>query len=166
MYPQFLTAERSGPPTICKLICMKPPSYEDIQALPLQTDADIEQRVAELIGRANLRQLWLLFLDESNIQLPLLIPVDGLPTEPATEQTASVIARVNDLMGEIGAASVVLVWERYGAATLTAQDAAWVRSLHGACDEAQVRLRAMLLSHRTGVRFLAQDDYRQKMPTS
>jgi sugar phosphate isomerase/epimerase len=166
MCPQFSTAEGSGPPTIGKLIGMKPPNYEDIRVLPLQTDADIEHRVAELIGRANLRQLWLLFLDELNVQLPLLIPVDGLPTEPTTELTASVLARVDDLMGEIGAASVVLVWERYGAATLTAQDAAWARSLHEACDNARVPLRAMLLSHRTGVCFLAEHDYRQRMPTA
>jgi len=166
MCPQFATAAVAGPPTIGKLIAMKPPNYEEIRILPLQTDADIEHRVAELIGRANLRQLWLLFLDEANVQLPLLIPVEGLPTEPTTEQTASVIARVDDLMGEIGAASVVLVWERYGATALTAQDAAWARSLHEACDDARVTLRAMLLSHRTGVRFLVEDDYRQRMPTS
>ena len=60
--------------------------YEETQLLPLTTDQDVERRVADLIGRANSRQLWLLFLDEFDIQLPLLIPIEGLPFEPTDDQ--------------------------------------------------------------------------------
>ena len=48
---------------------MKPPMYEETELMPLVTDAEIERRVADLIGRANSRQLWLLFLDEFAIQI-------------------------------------------------------------------------------------------------
>jgi hypothetical protein len=139
---------------------MRPPQYEEARLLPLTTDAEIEQRVADLIGRANSRQLWLLFLDQFDVQLPLLIPIESLPTEPTTEQTDGVIYRVRELMGEIGASAVVTVLERYGAASLTAQDLAWVRSLRTGCDDKGVTLRAQLLSHRTGVRWITDDELR------
>lgn len=131
--------------------------YEESQLPPLITDHDIEQRVADLIGRANSRQLWLLFLDEFEMQLPLLIPIEGLPPEPADDQAARVVDRVGEVMAEIGASAVITVLERYGPATLTAQDGAWARSLRRGCDERGVRLRAQLLSHRTGVRWIDED---------
>jgi hypothetical protein len=139
---------------------MKPPSYQETELLPLATDAEIEQRVADLIGRANSRQLWLLFLDEFAVQLPLLIPIESLPTEPTPEGAERVIQGVHELMGEIGASAVVTVLERYGAATLTAQDAAWARALRTGCDQQCVTLRAQLLSHRTGVRWIADEEWR------
>jgi hypothetical protein len=138
---------------------MKPPLYEETELQPLVTDAEIEGRVADLIGRANSRQLWLLFLDEFAVQLPLLIPIESLPTEPTAEETELIIQRVRELMGEIGATAVVTVLERYGAAALTAQDAAWARSLRAGCDEQGVILRAQLLSHRTGVRWISDDEW-------
>jgi hypothetical protein len=134
----------------------QPPSEE---ASPLVTDADIEGRVQRLIGRANIRQLWLLFLDEASVQLPLLVPIDGLPSEPTDADTAGVIDNIAEVMQSLGAASIVFVWERYGSAVLTAQDAAWARSLHDACDAKGVSLRAMLLSHRSGVRWVDEEDY-------
>jgi hypothetical protein len=138
---------------------MKPPTYEETELMPLVTDAEIERRVADLIGRANSRQLWLLFLDEFAVQLPVLIPIESLPSEPTATEAERVIHRMRELMVEIGASAVVTVLERYGAATLTAQDAAWARALHAACDEQGVALRAQLLSHRTGVRWIVDDEW-------
>ncbi len=132
--------------------------YEETQLLPLTTDHDIESRVADLIGRANSRQLWLLFLDEVDVQLPLLIPIEGLPPEPTEEQTSGVIDGVRHLMGEIGASAVITVLERYGSVSLTAQDAALVRWLRRGCAEHGVILRAQLLSHRTGVRLIGIEE--------
>jgi hypothetical protein len=138
---------------------MTTPQYEETQLLPLTTDAEIEQRVADLVGRANSRQLWLMFLDEFEVQLPLLIPIEGLPSEPTDDETERVISRVRELMGEIGASSVITVLERYGPSALTAQDAAWSRSLRTCCSETGVTLRAQLLSHRTGVRWIEADEF-------
>jgi hypothetical protein len=132
--------------------------YEESQLLPLITDQDIERRVADLIGRANSRQLWLLFLDEFDIQLPLLIPIEGLPSEPTDEQADAVLERVRELMGEIGATAVITVLERYGTPALTMQDGAWVRALSHGCSNRGVTLRAQLLSHRTGVRWIGPEE--------
>ena len=136
------------------MLAVMPVPYEESELLPLITDQDIERRVADLIGRANSRQLWLLFLDEFDIQLPLLIPIEGLPSVPTDDQTAAVLERVREVMGEIGATAVITVIERYGASALTAQDAAWVRSLRQGCADRELTLRAQLLSHRTGVRWI------------
>lgn len=135
-----------------------PVPFEQTQTLPLTTDRDIERRVADLIGRANSRQLWLLFLDELDLQLPVLIPIEGLPSEPTDDQAGVVVDRLRELMGEIGAVAVVIVHERYGSSSLRVQDAAWVRSLRRGCVAHGVTLRGQLLSHRTGVRWIADEE--------
>jgi hypothetical protein len=136
------------------------PAYDDARLVPLETDDALQRRVADLVGRANRRQLWLLFLDEDHVQLPVLIPIDDLPTQPQPgdgEMLAGALATTAEV---IGAAWVVLVWERYADDTLTALDRRWASVAHDACDDRGVPLRAMLLSHRRGVRWIAQDDYR------
>jgi hypothetical protein len=135
-----------------------PVPYDETQFLPLSTDQDIQNRVADLIGRANSRQLWLMFLDRADFQLPLLVPIEGLPAEPTDDQTVGVIDRVSEIMTDIGATSVVAVLERYAAPTLTPQDAAWVRSLRRTCAQKGVTLRAQLLSHRGGVRWISEEE--------
>jgi hypothetical protein len=138
---------------------MNPPQFDEAQLVPLISDIDIESRVTELIGRANIRQLWLMFLDEGNVQLPLLIPIDGLPSRPAVESAESIVASLRDLMSNIAATSIVMVWERYGSASLTAHDAAWALALHEECRARAVPLRSVLLSHRGGVRLVAPNEY-------
>jgi hypothetical protein len=137
---------------------MKPPTYEDSTLVPLSTDALIQQRAAALIGKAIRRQLWVMFLDENDMQLPVLMPMDGMPTEPEEGNRLSMALR--ELVDGVGAHSVILVLERYGGQELTASDVAWARALHEAAASAEIRLRAILLSHRSGVRGVAQDDYR------
>lgn len=126
---------------------------------PLVTDTDVESRVATLIGRANVRQLWLLFLDEDGVQLPLLLPIDGLPPAPRHADLSSMMTSISQLMANIGASRAVIVWERYGPATLTANDVLWIKALTGSCAAEGVSIRAVLLSYRNGVRWIAPDDY-------
>jgi hypothetical protein len=135
------------------------PTVDDARLSPLISDSDIERRVSALIGRANVRQLWLLFLDGDSVQLPLVIPIDGIPSQPSKGDTELVVSNIADMMLDIRASSFVAVWERYGSAKLTPQDAAWARSLHHACADQGVALRAMLLSHRTGVSWISPSDF-------
>lgn len=139
---------------------MKPTTYDDARLHPLTTDALIEERVAELLGRAIRRQLWLLFLDEDDVQLPLIVPLEGMPLLPPgleDETLGALLGRFKDLAA---AHSFIFVLERYADAELSSADIAWSRALHLACDAAQVPLRGILVSHRAGVRWVAQDDYR------
>ena len=61
---------------------MKPPNFEETRLQPLTTDALVQERVADLIGRAIQHQLWFLFVDDEQVQLPLIIPVGELPARP------------------------------------------------------------------------------------
>jgi hypothetical protein len=134
-------------------------NFAEARLIPLTTDDDIETRARDLIGRANVRQLWLLFLNSDDVQLPYLVPISALPSEPTQIETLILIERIVSTMEKIGAVSVVTVWERYGSARLTPQDAAWARALDESCAGAGIVLRGMLLSHRTGVCWINPADY-------
>jgi hypothetical protein len=127
-----------------------------IAQLPqLTSDELIHERVSDLVGRAISRQLWLMFLDENDAQLPLLVPVSDLPSAPPIEIASLIIGTAD----AVGARGIIVVLERYGDESLTAADRAWARHIHLCCAEAPARLRGILLSHARGVRWVAPDDY-------
>lgn len=138
---------------------MIPPNYEETRLQPLTTDALVQERVADLIGRAIQHQLWFLFLDQDQVQLPLVIPVGELPILPDLFLD-TVAARLHEAMEAEAASAVIVVIERYADATLTSADREWARAIHLSFVQAGVAVRAILLSHRRGVRWVAQDDYR------
>jgi len=138
---------------------MRTPSYEDARTQPLTSQVLIEERVRALIGRACRRQLWFLFLDGNQIQLPLMIPLDDLPGSP--DDTVHDLARaMGRAMEAAGAESIIVVIERYASSALTRADIAWARGVHDAFDLEEIDLRGVVLSHSRGVRWIAQDDYR------
>jgi hypothetical protein len=138
---------------------MKTPNYEETRAEPLTTDALVTERVEELIGRAIQHQLWFLFLDVHQVQLPLVIPVGELPARP--DAFVGTLAQRLAAVAETEAAgSVIVVIERFAQPELTAADREWAKCLHDALDENGVAVRGVLLSHSRGVRWVAQDDYR------
>ena len=137
---------------------MIPPNYEETRLQPLTTDALVQERVADLIGRAIQHQLWFLFLDDEQVQLPLIIPVGGLPTRPDAF-LGTVAAQLREAMEVEAASTVIVVIERYADAALTSADREWARAIHDSFERAGVAVRAILLSHRRGVRWVAQDDY-------
>ncbi|WP_166871030.1 MULTISPECIES: hypothetical protein [unclassified Salinibacterium] len=136
---------------------MKPPRYEDTTFEPLTSDALIEQRVGDLVGRAISRQLWFLFLDEEEIQLPMLIPLDR-PERP-TAQLTTVVESIHEAVDVLDAASVIVVIERHASEILTPIDIEWARAISDSCTAQHVRLRGLLLSHRRGVRWIPPDAY-------
>lgn len=125
---------------------------EEASHFPIATDTEIENRINSLIGRARKRQLWLLFLDTNNCQLPLVIPVGDYPTTPTTENTTLFAARIKEAMVASGAVKMILVWERHASERITAADAAWATQLAEACSGEEIEIRAQFISHRLGVR--------------
>jgi hypothetical protein len=135
------------------------PHYEDTVTQPLTSDDLIEARVSALVGRACRRQIWFLFVDTENMQLPLIIPVADPPTLPdaAVSQLAGNIASGVE---HLDARSVIVVLERYANAQFSTADKAWARALGSGFDAAGLPVRAVLVSHSRGVRWFAADDYR------
>ena len=134
-------------------------SAETARNVPLVTDELIEQRVQAIVGRACSRQVWMLFLDERHFQVPLILPMADYPESPADGNAASFAARVREILELAGATQVIFVWERYGTDRLTPSDCAWAEQMHRACLAEGVAVRAQLLSHKRGIRWIAADDY-------
>lgn len=126
---------------------------------PLLTDTDINDRVANTIGRACRTQLWLIFLDERSVMLPTLMPCDELP-QPLDEQTA---IRVAEMLRQAVAGtpieSSVFVWERPGGPIASEDDRLSAARLAWACADAGVPVRAQLISHDFGVRTFGPEEY-------
>ena len=136
----------------------------DAMLLPVPTDRDIERRVADLLQRAIRRQWWTLYLDDDDVQRPVLMPMAGYPEHPhepfGDEGTvAEVLAsRLASIVADTEAAKVIFVWERPGGDELTAADRTWAGALGAACLAAGVAVRAQLILHDRGVRWIAPDD--------
>lgn len=134
-------------------------TVEEAAQLPIVTDADVEGRVSALVGHAVRRQLWMLFLDSSAVQLPMLVPIEDYPTGPDAEFAAALAQSIRHLMSETDAVQVVFVWERCLSEDPVPADRVWARALAAACSDAGVSVRAQLISHRKGVRWFASEDY-------
>ena len=134
-------------------------NYSTAREHPLVTDELIEQRVSDLVGRACRRQLWLLFLDENDVQLPLLMPTDDFATRPDPAYVEALVRGIKAVMETAGAVQLIVVWERYSGPELTPLDKAWARDVGAGCAREGVLVRAQLLSYKRGVRWIAPDDY-------
>jgi hypothetical protein len=134
---------------------------------PLADDILLTERIEFLLQRAGTRQLWMMFLDEDDVQSPVLLPCTGLPVDPgerprgAEGSTAAELlaVRVADLMADLGLAQAVFAWERPGGPRIGDEERAWARELGAACAAEGARVRAQFLVHDRGVRVLAADDY-------
>ncbi len=131
----------------------------DAAELPLDTDARIRERVLDLVGPALRPQLWLLFLDAADRQLPLVMPCDDLPERP-TEQDRCMLARfICDVCDATEAAQALLVWERPGTAERSAAEQEWMNGLGRLVADGGGRVRAQLISHDRGVAWIPADEW-------
>lgn len=138
---------------------MKPQQYDPDQLLPLSTPERIEGRVLSLIGRATRREIWFLFVNHRDTQLPIILPLEDHPSLPAAGDPARFTRMLSHVGEATGAAGVIVVIERYADPRLSPSDLAWASTLHAAAVESTLILRGMLLSHARGVRWVAPDDY-------
>jgi hypothetical protein len=127
---------------------------------PLTTDELIEQRVSSLVGRAVNRQVWLLFLHADAVQSPLVMPISDLPATPTADDLDHWAYFITETTEAAGAASVIVVIERFAGTRLNDNDRAWARFVSDGCRQAGVPLRAVALSHRRGVRLVSDGEYR------
>jgi hypothetical protein len=137
---------------------MTRPTYGEALLQPLTTDALVQHRVSALVGRACRRQLWFLFLDEHQVQLPIIIPIGDIPLAPdvTVTQLSQLIAHT---MESANASSVIVVLERYADEAVTESDRLWARAISSEFGSAGITVRCLLISHRRGVRWFAADDY-------
>ena len=137
---------------------MKTPNYEDTHEHPLITDEDVLERVTLLVRNALRRQLWLMFLDGEDRQLPVLMPTD-VPANPKTTDATNLARFIRGVNDELEATSIVVSLERRGSDEISNDDRAWFRLVRDACAMAELRLRGPLLVHTRGVRWVAAEEY-------
>jgi hypothetical protein len=138
---------------------MDPLDQHSADLEPLTSPELIEQRVASLIGRAQSRQVWLLFLHADDVQSPLIMPVSDAPLVPDIADVAQWASVIGEASEAVGANAVIVVLERYAAERLSDADRAWARFTRDGCHKAGVTLRAVVLSHRRGVTLVDPGEY-------
>ena len=137
---------------------MQTPRYEDTQEHPLITDENVLERVTLLVRTAMRRQLWFMFADGDDRQLPLLMPTD-VPRSPDGADPSNLARFILDATDGLGVDSIIVTLERRGSDEITDDDRAWFRLVRDACAMAELKLRGPLLCHTRGVRWVAAEDY-------
>ena len=137
---------------------MTRPHFDDVSHVTLTTDEEVLARVGELVEGAYRQQLWLMFLDDDQRQLPILVPHD-VPDSPGVAARRGFPRFLSALVDELDAAVVVVVLERAGSDELRSGDRAWFALLARSCRDAGVRLRGPVLCSEDGFRWVAGEDF-------
>lgn len=151
----------------------------------LETDDALADQLNRLFDVAEVRQMWLLFLDGASRLADPIMPMDDHPLEPDelfdTEDLGRVpfvrvmVERARMACELVGAHEFVLMWERRGSAALDAHDVRWARGLAEAAGRGSgegcgqgfgagltgrtvAPLRAQLLLHDGGVRVIGEEE--------
>lgn len=135
----------------------------------LATEADLADLLTCLLRSANIRQMWLIMLDEDHRTTGPLMPMSGHPVNPdayvdtvdlGSAPYAAVLAnRISQFVAMCAAHEIVLVWERRGSGEFSAEDRGWAAAMTRHCRELGVALRAQFVLHDKGLRALTPDDY-------
>lgn len=125
----------------------------------LTTDESLHEFVSDLIGRAEQPRFWMLFLDDEQRLMRDIMPVDGIPDRPEADDALRMVPMFCGCADALDADAMILVIERLGARAITDDDREWARTLRRGAELADVDVRAILLAHSSGVRWLAPDDY-------
>ncbi|WIB16683.1 hypothetical protein DEJ34_06020 [Curtobacterium sp. MCPF17_050] len=128
-----------------------------LERTAVRTDADVVDLVVALLDAPVRRQCWVLFLGERGLPVHLVMPVADLPYEP-DDRVPDFGVLVEDVVAQVGAAQVVLAWERPGASGLFPVDWAWVDAMACTLDEHGVRLRGQVVVHDDGASMIELDD--------
>src|SRR5215472_171134 len=123
-------------------------------AFPLRTDEDVLRRVDLLVDldARQQRSIWLLFLSASGVQLPVVVPIDGVPEYPDLTTARSlcwVIAEA--LRHNVPGGHAIVVLTRPGGGAADDADLNWAATLHRAAGERGASLRMVCLATPSGV---------------
>jgi hypothetical protein len=122
-------------------------------AVPLRTDEDLLRRIDLLIDQdaRQERSIWLLFVSASGVQLPVVVPIDGVPERPDLTTARSLCWVIAEALREnVPGGHAVVVLTRPGAGQGDA-DLDWATTLHRAAGDRGASLRMVCLATPAGV---------------
>lgn len=128
---------------------------------PLSTDQDVLRRVDQLIDHPSrrIRSLWLLFVSSDGVQLPAVVPIDGVPEQPEPQLVGNVCFVIADVLAhQAPGGSAIVVLTRPGSETVDDTDRYWFRTIYSAARERGATIRMLCLATQTSVRQLTVDD--------
>jgi hypothetical protein len=123
-------------------------------AVPLRTDGDVLRRIDLLIDQdaRQLRSIWLLFVSASGVQLPAVVPIDGVPEYPDLTTARSLCWVIAEALREnVPGGHAVVVLTRPGAGAADDADLDWAATLHRAARDRGASLRMVCLATPSGV---------------
>ena len=123
----------------------------------VRTDDDVVDLVTALLERPITRQCWVLFLDVRAVPISFVMPISDLPWQP-DEHVEDFAALAADVVQQLAAAEVVIVWERPGESRLFPVDWEWVDACECAFREQGVRVRAQVAAHTGGIAIVSLDE--------
>lgn len=121
---------------------------------PVVSLDDLVTRVRTLVPVAVRRQLWTLFLDSDDVQLPLMVPLDGVPEYPDRVGVERWGDALDEVAAEFGVSAVVFVLERPGPSSPSGSDLAWRAALAALPAGRRWSVRAVLSCSSDGVAVL------------
>ena len=131
-----------------------PSSRPDPDAI-IATDVDARELLSTLLGPALRRQLWAFLLASNGRQLPIVIPIDGIPASPSDEELRSIVSSLGQVLDEYGpGGSILFALERPGDETPHGFDELWADGLHSAAEDEAVDVFAIYLVHDDGLRMM------------
>ncbi|MFB2599807.1 hypothetical protein ACEXQE_18635 [Herbiconiux sp. P17] len=125
--------------------------------IPHRTDTDVAELVSSLVGVAIRQQVWLMFFDENECPMPLIVPYADLDPDPSDEEIAKYAALACGIARTTGAASIVLTWERPGGSALDDSERRLLRAISAGIAGGGVAVRSVFLSHSHGVVHVAEE---------
>jgi hypothetical protein len=123
----------------------------------LVTDEEILARVGVILGAdaRQLRSLVVQFLDADDRELPVVVPVDGIPLQPDPPTVTNLCWIITQVLGEHApGGSAVLTLTRPGSAEIDTGDRRWYNAIISAAAVEDARIRLVCLGTPDGVRAL------------
>jgi hypothetical protein len=121
----------------------------------IANDGDARELLCNLLGPALRRQLWAFLLGPDGEQLPVVIPIEGIPASPSENDVRSIVAGLGTVIDEFApGGSILFALERPGDELPHAFDELWADSLQAAAHDERVDVFAIYLVHDEGLRML------------
>jgi hypothetical protein len=124
---------------------------------PLVTDEEILSRVGVILDAdaRRLRSLVVQFLDADDQELPVIVPVDGIPLKPDGPTVTNLCWIITQVLGEHApGGSAVLTLTRPGSTEVDPDDRRWHDAIISAAAAEDARIRLVCLGTPDGVRAL------------
>jgi hypothetical protein len=119
-----------------------------------RSDADVLDRVGACIDKQSRtgRSLWIMFVDPGGAQLPVLVPIDGVPECPEPDDARAVCHLITQVLNDAApGGSAVISLTRSGTGHIRESDRRWTSTLLRAAADEDTSLRMVCLATSDGM---------------